>query len=128
MNQDQEIIFLTKKLLTYTETAFRTYELTKKAGVRGDFYSEVKPFADGVKDTAKLWKEAATAWVIENKPKNLHALQIQTAADYLEVISVQAFFPETSKKRFMDQIQSVEYILNSGIAAIENAANQLNDN
>jgi hypothetical protein len=128
MNQEQEIIFLTRKLLAYTETALSTYELTKQEGVRGDFHSEVKPFADGVKATAMLWKEAATAWVIENKPKNLHPLQIQTAADYLEVISVQAFFPETSKKRFMDQIQSVEYILNSGIVAIENDANQLNDN
>jgi len=42
----------------------------------------------------------------------------------LEVISVQAFFPETSKKRFLDQVQSVEFILNSMIIAIEQAAGQ----
>lgn len=120
MDQHQQIIELSKKLIDYTESALSRYEYSKKEGIRGDFHTEVKPFADEVKGTAIIWKEAAVNWVIQNKPKNLHSSQIETAADYLEVISVQAFFPETSRKRFLDQIQSVEFILNSMILAIEN--------
>ena len=108
-------------MLANTERAHKRFELSKQEGVRGDFHTEIKPFADEVKETALQWKEAATKWVNENKPKNLHTNQIETAADYLEVISVQAFFPETSKKRFLDQVQSVDYILQSMILAIENA-------
>ncbi|MEH7441657.1 YppE family protein [Bacillus sp. JJ1122] len=119
MNQHQQLIELSKKMIDYSESALRRYEFSKQEGTRGDFHTEVKPFADEVKETAILWKEAATNWVIEHKPKNLHSNQIETAADYIEVISVQAFFPETSRKRFLDQIQSVEFILHSLILAVE---------
>jgi len=122
MDQHQQIIELSKKMINYSESALRRYELSKQEGTRGDFHTEVKPFADEVKETAILWKEAATNWVIEHKPKNLHSSQIETAADYIEVISVQAFFPETSRKRFLDQIQSVEFILQSLILAVEKVA------
>ena len=118
MELDQQVITLSKKLLADTERAHKRFQLTKQEGARGDFHSEIKPFADEVKEIAIQWKETAAKWVNENKPKNLHVNQIETAADYLEVISVQAFFPETSKKRFLDQIQSVEYILESTILAI----------
>jgi hypothetical protein len=119
MEQERQLISLSNKLLTYIEKAHERFELSKLEGIRGDFPTEVKPFADEVKDTAGIWKEAAVSWVNENRPKNLHSNQIETAADYLEVISVQAFFPETSRKRFIDQIQSVQYILRSVILAVE---------
>lgn len=119
MKKENEIIILTKELAAFTEMAHQRFIQTKEEGIRGDFRKEVQPFADGVKDTVQPWRESAIAWVTENRPKNLHAEQVQTAADYLEVLSVQAFFPETSKKRFMDQIQSVEFILKSVISALE---------
>jgi predicted house-cleaning noncanonical NTP pyrophosphatase (MazG superfamily) len=117
--ENQLIIDLSKKLLERMEFALERYQIAKSEGIRGDFHSEVKPFADDVKELAIQWKEASNRWVKENMPKNLHSNQIETAADYLEVISVQAFFPETSKKRFLDQHQSVEFILNGMILAIE---------
>lgn len=116
---ENNILALSKKLLVDVEAAHKRFQYSKEAGVRGDFHTEVKPFADEVKVSADSWRESAGQWVKENRPKNLHANQIETAADYLEVISVQAFFPETSKKRFLDQIQSVEFILNSMVIAIE---------
>jgi hypothetical protein len=121
MELKNDILELSKKLLEEVETAHKRFQHSKEAGVRGDFHSEVKPFADKVKVAADAWRESAGRWVRENRPKNLHANQIETAADYLEVISVQAFFPETSKKRFLDQIQSVEFILNSMIISLEKA-------
>ncbi|WP_226676974.1 YppE family protein [Mesobacillus jeotgali] len=119
VEMENNILALSKKLLVDVQTAHKRFQLSKEEGVRGDFHSEVKPFADDVKLAADEWRESAGQWVRNNRPKNLHANQIETAADYLEVISVQAFFPETSKKRFLDQIQSVEFILNSMIIAIE---------
>ncbi|MBT2642009.1 YppE family protein [Bacillus sp. ISL-41] len=124
MELENNILTLSRKLLVNVDTAHRRFQHSKEEGVRGDFHSEVKPFADEVKIAADAWRESAANWVRTNRPKNLHANQIETAADYLEVISVQAFFPETSKKRFLDQVQSVEFILNSMIIAIEQAAGQ----
>lgn len=112
------LIILTRQLLDNTEFANGRFKQTKLEGKRGDFYTEVKPFADEVKDTVEKWRAEAAQWVIQHKPKNLHHSQIVTAADYLEVISVQAFFPETSKKRFLDQIQSIDYILNGLLNAL----------
>ena len=124
MDEKQQIIELSKKLREYIKSALKRFELSKQEGIRGDFHTEVKPFADEVRETAFLWKEAAAKWVNEHKPKNLHSSQIETAADYLEVISVQAFFPETSRKRFLDQIQSVEFIVSSMILVIEQELNK----
>lgn len=118
---ENNILALSRKLLENMDTAFKRFHHSKEEGVRGDFHTEVKPFADEVKMATDAWRESAVQWVQINRPKNLHANQIETAADYLEVISVQAFFPETSKKRFLDQVQSVEYILKSMILAIEQA-------
>ncbi|MCM3571624.1 YppE family protein [Mesobacillus subterraneus] len=124
MELENSILTLSRQLLVNVDTAHRRFQYSKEKGVRGDFHSEVKPFADEVKLAADAWRESAANWVKNNRPKNLHANQIETAADYLEVISVQAFFPETSKKRFLDQVQSVEFILNSMIIAIEQSAGQ----
>lgn len=124
MELENTIITLSNKLLENVETAYKRFQHSKEEGTRGDFQTEVKPFADEVKSAADAWREAAGQWVRTNRPKNLHTNQIETAADYLEVISVQAFFPETSKKRFLDQVQSVEYILNSMILSIQQAASK----
>lgn len=118
-HDNQRIIDLSKALLERLDCSLKRFEASKSQGIRGDFHTEVKPFADEVKGLSSEWREAAKSWILEKRPKNLHANQIDTAADYLEVISVQAFFPETSKKRFYDQHQSVEFILNSMILAID---------
>ncbi len=124
LEMDQKLIGLSEGLLENLEFAHKRFQYSKEKGVRGDFHEEVKPFADQVKGATDSWREAASNWVGQNRPKNLHVNQIETAADYLEVLSVQAFFPETSKKRFLDQIQSVEYILNSLIIAIQQTGGQ----
>lgn len=121
MELENNILALSRKLLENVDTAHKRFQKSKQEGIRGDFHTEVKPFADEVKLAADEWRESAARWIRANRPKNIHANQIETAADYLEVISVQAFFPETSKKRFLDQLQSVEFILNSMIIAIEKA-------
>jgi hypothetical protein len=124
LETDQNLIALSERLLVNLEFAHQRFQHSKEKRVRGDFHEEVKPFADEVKGTTDTWRKAASYWVGQNRPKNLHVNQIETAADYLEVISVQAFFPETSKKRFLDQIQSVEFILKSLIIAVNQTGSQ----
>lgn len=81
------------------------------SGEKGDFFTQVKPFADEVKEVVDHWRKESAAWIKENRPKNLHATQIESAAEQMEMISVQAFFPETSRTRFINYLQSVRYVL-----------------
>ncbi|WP_174733972.1 YppE family protein [Mesobacillus harenae] len=95
----------------YIKKSADRFELVKQTGSKSDFYTEVKPFADEVKGKVEVWKEEALVWVTEVRPKNLHSMQISTTADNIEMVSIQAFFPETSRKRFIDHIQAINYVL-----------------
>ncbi|GKU80970.1 hypothetical protein NCCP28_03660 [Niallia sp. NCCP-28] len=101
----------TKMLLESTGYLMDTFIKVKASGKGEDFYEVVVPFANKVKKINEDWKVTAINWVVANKPEYLHAAQIQSASDHLEIISVSAFYPDTSKKRFMDAIKSVQYIL-----------------
>ncbi|PLR80448.1 DUF1798 domain-containing protein [Bacillus canaveralius] len=107
----QTLYELTKQLLAYVEESSVRFEEIKSSKIEADFYSEVKPFADKVKELNDRWKNEAILWLIETAPKNLHRNQIETTSDHIEIISIQAFFPQTSRKRFIDQFQSVKYVL-----------------
>ena len=50
-------------------------------------------------------------WIKNKHPKNLYVQQIDHAADAMEQFVVQSFYKETSKKRFIQSIQSVQYTL-----------------
>ncbi|CAM3888784.1 YppE family protein [Mesobacillus zeae] len=108
----------TLRLIEYTERAATRYEMAKETGESGDFFSEVKPFADLVKQEADSWKVSAVEWIINNQPKNIHSRQIEATAENIELVSVQAFFPETGRKRFMGYIQSIHYVLDSLLTAV----------
>jgi hypothetical protein len=76
-----------------------------------DFFEEVKPHADNIHALIKVWQQSANLWIQKNKPKNLYAQQIDHAADAMEQFVVQSFYKGTSKKRFVQSIQSVQYTL-----------------
>jgi len=102
---------LNERLYEYTKEIDDTFLSVKMSGEKGDFFSQVKPFADEVKEVVDHWKVEAASWIKRNRPKNLHTSQIESAAEQLEMISVQAFFPETSRTRFINYLQSVRYVL-----------------
>lgn len=101
----------TEKLLEAVEYAVDTFYKVKESGVNEDFYDVVRPFANQIKQRNDEWKEMAKEWVREAKPDYLNSIQIDTASDHIEIISIQAFFTQTSKKRFLDSAKSVKYIL-----------------
>ncbi|MDQ0271038.1 YppE family protein [Cytobacillus purgationiresistens] len=113
------LIELTRQMLIYIDDIENRYAQGRESGEKGDFYSEVKPFADKVKEDNDKWLILATEWVNCHHPKNLHSQQIVSAFEQIETLSVQAFFPETSKTRFINQLNSAKYILNVLLSSME---------
>ncbi|KAB2338284.1 YppE family protein [Cytobacillus depressus] len=107
-----ELSTLTKELINYINVITERFAEAKETGVAGDFFLEVKPFADEVKGVNDQWKKEAGKWVIQNKPKNLYSQQIDSVHEHIETISVQAFFPQTSRARFNHLVVSSNYVLN----------------
>lgn len=112
MSEEKErFIFLTEKLIESAQYLLDTFYKVKETGKGLDFYEVVRPYANEVKLLNDEWIILARIWVQETKPLYLHVHQINSASDHLEIISIQAFYPETSKKRFLDSAKSVQYIL-----------------
>ncbi len=111
LTENHQLMDYTEKLLEAVEYSVETFYKVKESGVNEDFYKVVRPFANQIKEINDEWKEMAKAWVSEAKPDYLSSIQINTASDHIELISIQAFFTQTSKKRFLDSAKSVKYIL-----------------
>ncbi|HZG73766.1 MAG TPA: YppE family protein [Chondromyces sp.] len=120
-----ELKKLTKELLDITNNANDIYMKKREAQIKGDFFSEVKPFADHAKAVSDKWKELSLTWLRETSGKRyIHPMQIQATVENLELVCVQAFFPETSFKRFKSYIQSISYVLKEMMYELENAENK----
>ncbi|WP_019155980.1 YppE family protein [Robertmurraya massiliosenegalensis] len=110
---NETLLELTEKLLAYIEQISDKFEEVKETKVKGDFFLEVKPFADEVNGVKEEWHHLAVKWIEENKPKYLHVKQIESTSEQMELLSVQAFFPDTSRTRFINYWQSARFILTS---------------
>lgn len=119
MKTNEELLEMTNTLLQYRMFILERFELAKSTGEQGDFYEEVKPFADKVKLMTDEWRENALSWLTMNPQRHLHTRQIDSTAENLEMVSISGFFPKTSKKKFLDHVQSIEFVLRSLIKAIE---------
>src|SRR5690554_4560488 len=120
MEKQQHLVSITKELYSLTDSLTEQFEQTKTTGERGDFYNTVKPFADEVKQKIDLWQELSLQWVAMEKPKYIYEHQIKSVYEQIEMLSVQVFYPETSKSRFHQYVQSVRYILASMLAQLSN--------
>lgn len=110
---------MTSELLEYNSQAAKSFHHCRQTGEQGDFYKEVKPFADKVRALSEQWEPEVVKWVMDNKPKNLYPLQIRNTVENLQMVSVRAFFPDTSLKRFKSHVQSVEYVLERILEGME---------
>lgn len=109
----------TKQMKDYLIRIGRIYEEVREKGEREDFFTKVKPFAEEVERVAESWCVEAKKWVEINRPKGLRPLQLEAAKEHLKEISIQAFFPETSYKRFKHYIHSIHYTLEKLIGELE---------
>ncbi|WP_445506026.1 YppE family protein [Niallia sp. 03190] len=111
MDNDHQLKEDTVRLAEAAEDLIRTFHQVKTTGEAKDFYEVVHPYANKVKQLNDEWKELALKWVNDKRPVYLNGAQILSASDHIEIISIQAFYPETSKKRFLDAAKSIQYIL-----------------
>jgi hypothetical protein len=107
----EEIIPLTEKLLYYNGLFMKYYQEGRETGIKYDFHEVVKPFANEVKEINDQWKRAMKKWLSETDYKHLHLKQVDTTAEHIEQLSIQSFFPETSKTRFLNANRTVDYFL-----------------
>lgn len=107
----EEIIHLTEKLLEYNRLFMKYYEEGRDTGIKYDFHEVIKPFANDVKLLNDEWKRVMRKWLSETTHKHLHLKQIDTTSEHIEQLSIQSFFPETSKTRFLNANRTVEFFL-----------------
>lgn len=119
MDNRSSLFVVTHKLLQYTDTILSQFEKVKDSRIKGDFLLEVKPFADEVREVNDKWKELASQFIGEWEPRNIHMNQIYSAYDQMEMVSVQCFYPETSRTRFLNNIRSIQYIYKIMLEHIE---------
>ncbi|MCR8846901.1 YppE family protein [Rossellomorea sp. SC111] len=106
-----ELKQVTEELLVLVEKMMNEYKSRRESGEKGEFYTEVKPFADEVKEKNDRWKDLSLNWIKDCKPKHIHFPQIVNTFDNIEMLSVHCFFPESSYNRFISHYQSVSYVL-----------------
>lgn len=102
---------MTVKLLEIVEQAEKQYDFRRETKEKGDFYTEVKPFADNAHQISKQWGIEVTAFLIEHPQKNLHQNQVKATVENIELLTVQCFFPATSYNRFKSYVQSSFFVI-----------------
>ena len=93
--------------------------LKREQEAEADFFNEVKPHADKWHQLIREWKEEAEKFIRLNRPRHVHFMQIENAADGMTQFIVQSFYKGTGKKRFIQSIQAAEYTLQTLLRAIE---------
>lgn len=109
----------TKQLVQECENCLTRFQTMRDEDREPDFFNEVKPHADVVHAQLKNWQQLASKWIATTGPKNLYVQQIDHAADAMEQFVVQSFYKGTSKKRFIQSIQSTIYTLSLVVRKIE---------
>lgn len=116
---ERQLESLTKTLLELINKGKIQFEKSKSSGQEGDFYLEVKPFADLVKKTCDEWLAIASQWIGREVPQFINQKQLETTYDHIEKMGIQAFFPSTSRKNFISSLQSSQFVLESILLHIE---------
>lgn len=117
-----KLLEMTTRLVAAGEQAVTRFYTMREEDRAPDFYQEVKPFADDMRVYLSSWQSLANEFIEKKRPKYMHIIQIQNAVDAMEQFFVQSFYKETSKKRFLQSIQSVKYTLETLIRIVEEEA------
>ncbi|SDL93609.1 DUF1798 family protein [Bacillus sp. OK048] len=107
----EKILELTKKLIDFNQLCLKYYEEARETGITLDFNEVIKPFANEVKVVGVEWNVTMKDWLKKNPQKHIHPKQIDTTLEHIEQLSIQAFFPKTSRSRFLNTNRTVEYFL-----------------
>jgi hypothetical protein len=101
----------TNNLRTLNEQAYAYFQRFRLGEEEADFYDQVKPFADDVREQLEEWVPHVLRFLEKDKPDYIHPQQIDQLAENFEMVSVTCFQKDTKKKRFNEQYKSIEYTL-----------------
>ena len=107
----QRLQELTEELVKVVNQANDRYHLARETGEEGDFYKEVKPFADEAKRLSDEWEEEVMRSFQARRFKHIHLPQVKATIENIELLSVQAFFPKASYTRFRNYVESTLFVL-----------------
>ena len=116
-----QLLQLTSTLIQACDEATNRFFKMRELDIDPDFFGEVKPYADEMHAHLHEWQQLAQAWIVENRPKYMHKPQIDNAVDAMEQFIVQSFYKATSKKRFIQSVQSVHYTLSNFYRYVQEA-------
>lgn len=116
---NEEIVQLTEELLNYNRLFLHYFEEARLQTERKDFYQVVKPFADEVKKVMDDWSMYLLKWLKTSNSKHLNINQVTSTCGLIEQLSVQAFYPETSKSRFLNSQRAIEYFLSEVVKEVK---------
>lgn len=119
-----QLIELSKQLLNECDASISRFFKQRELDASPQFFEEVKPHADVVHSLLNEWQSIASKWMELNRPKYIHASQIQNVVDAMNQFVVQSFYKETSKKRFIQSVQSVHYTLSFLLRHLEEGGEQ----
>ncbi|MCO7176180.1 YppE family protein [Sporolactobacillus kofuensis] len=110
--QDKELKEVTLELRKLNKIAHDQFtDRSQAADYQTDFYGEVKPFADNMQHYLDIWRPLADQWVSVRKPKYVFPIQIKDTYDNLAIVCVTAFQKDTRRRRFLETIKSIDYVL-----------------
>ncbi|PSL50545.1 uncharacterized protein DUF1798 [Salsuginibacillus halophilus] len=109
----------TNTLKAYNEEAASAFNEIRNSEREVDFFVEVKPFVDRVQAAADQWLESAEQWVKTHQPREVYPSQLNDTHENITILAVKAFQHDTKERRFKEMVQSVEYVLNSLLQAVE---------
>ncbi|MDV6377708.1 YppE family protein [Sporosarcina sp. GW1-11] len=92
-----------------------------------DFFGEVKPYADVSHKAITDWSDQMKVWIAKEKPRYVHAVQIDSLKDSMTQFVVQSFYKETGKKRFILSINAARYTLQTVLNAMANEEGERSD-
>lgn len=109
----------TEQLIAQCDQAVARFYEMREQDATPDFFGEVKPHADFVRALLIKFRESAAQWIDSERPKYVRMPQIDNVIDAMEQFIVQSFYKETSKKRFLQSVQSVHYTLSTILRYVE---------
>ncbi|NLY79117.1 MAG: YppE family protein [Lysinibacillus sp.] len=114
-----KLIKQTKFLIAECDASRDRFFKMRELDATPQFFEEVKPHADKVHILLLEWKEQAYQWIRKHQPKYFHVQQVDNVVDAMDQFVVQSFYKETSKKRFIQSVQSVHYTLSTFLKYLE---------
>ncbi|KYG58848.1 YppE family protein [Planococcus maritimus] len=110
---------LSTKLYEECDVCLSRFKKMRELDADPDFFQDVKPYADDWHAAIEEWKDASLLFIRNERPKYVHKLQIDNAAEGMGQVFVQSFYKDTSKKRFVQTIQAAQYTIQTLLTAID---------